>query len=263
MTYGRRWVTLILHRDGAVSSRSIRLPLWLARALGVGSIVVGMVILIGAVLYAPIVKLAASVPSLNREIDQLRAENAQVHDLAATLARVEMQYEQVRTMLGGDVVPPRARTYSAPVAQVVVARLPGDSARFEFGQSRPTHWPLSVPGIVTRGMTAAESGGEPHSGLDIAVPIGTPIRASGGGTVSSAGWDPEYGLFVRLEHPGDYESMYGHASRLIADVGDTVQAGQVIALSGTTGRSTAPHLHFEITHEGHSIDPRLVLQEGS
>jgi murein DD-endopeptidase MepM/ murein hydrolase activator NlpD len=57
--------------------------------------------------------------------------------------------------------------------------------------------------------------------------------------------------------------MYGHASRLIADVGDTVQAGQVIALSGTTGRSTAPHLHFEITHEGSSIDPRLVLQEGS
>lgn len=263
MTHGRRWVTLMLHRDGAISSRSVRLPLWLARTLGVGGLAVAILVLIGALLYAPIVRLAASVPALNREIDQLRAENAQVRELATTLARMETQYEQVRTMLGGDVVPPRARTYNAPVAQVVVASLPGDSGRFELGQSRPTHWPLGVPGIVTRGTTAGSSGGEPHSGLDIAVPVGTPVRASGGGTVASAGWDPEYGLFVRLEHPGFYETMYGHASRLIADVGDTVQAGQVIALSGTTGRSTAPHLHFEIMREGSSIDPRLVLQEGS
>jgi len=57
--------------------------------------------------------------------------------------------------------------------------------------------------------------------------------------------------------------MYGHASRILAEVGDTVQAGEVIALSGSTGRSTAPHLHFEVLHEGQPIDPRSLVQEGS
>jgi len=203
------------------------------------------------------------VPALNRELTQLQEENDQVHYLAATLEQMESQYEQVRTMLGGDVVPPRSRTYDAPFVQPIVARRPGEEDRYEAGRSQPRYWPLDVRGIVTRGTVGDSGGGEPHSGLDIAVPMGTPIRATGGGTVSSAGWDPEYGLFVLLEHADGYESMYGHASRILAEVGDTVHAGEVIALSGSTGRSTAPHLHFEVLHEGQPLDPRSLVQEGT
>jgi murein DD-endopeptidase MepM/ murein hydrolase activator NlpD len=73
----------------------------------------------------------------------------------------------------------------------------------------------------------------------------------------------EYGLFVMLEHLDGYRSMYGHASRILVQVGDTIFAGSVIALSGSTGRSTAPHLHFEIIYEGRSIDPLSLVQEGT
>jgi murein DD-endopeptidase MepM/ murein hydrolase activator NlpD len=223
-----------------------------------------VIIVLAAVLYAPIVRTAARVPALNREVDQLREENSQVRYLAATLEQMESRYEQLRTMLGGDVVPPRTRTYDAPFAEaIVVVRAPGEEDRYEAGRSPPRYWPLDVRGIVTRGTVNGSEGGERHTGLDIAVPVGTPIRATGGGTVLSAGWDPEYGLFVLLDHTDGYESMYGHASRILAEVGDTVQAGEVIALSGSTGRSTAPHLHFEVLHEGQPVDPRSLVQEGS
>jgi len=89
------------------------------------------------------------------------------------------------------------------------------------------------------------------------------VRASGGGTVAATGYDPDYGLFVLLRHPAGYETMYGHASRLIVVEGDDVQAGQVIALSGNSGRSTAPHLHFEIRRDKKSLDPLTFVKEGN
>src|SRR5207253_1929919 len=77
----------------------------------------------------------------------------------------------------------------------------------------------------------------------------------------AAGTDLAYGLFVLLRHSSGYETMYGHASRLLVREGDSVQAGQVIALSGNSGRSTAPHLHFEIRREGKSLDPLTVVKQ--
>jgi murein DD-endopeptidase MepM/ murein hydrolase activator NlpD len=77
--------------------------------------------------------------------------------------------------------------------------------------------------------------------------------------VSGVGDDPEYGLFVRIDHPEGYQTMYGHASRLLVSLGDSVHAGQVVGLSGTTGRSTAPHLHFEVRRDGQPIDPSALV----
>jgi len=93
--------------------------------------------------------------------------------------------------------------------------------------------------------------------------IFAPVRAAGGGTVAAAGTDHDYGLFVLLRHPEGYETMYGHASRLLVAEGDEVQAGQVIALTGSSGRSTAPHLHFEIRREGKSLNPLTMVREGN
>lgn len=260
----RRSVTIMLHRDGDLESHSIRLPLWLARTVVIGGSTLGVLIVIGAVLYAPIARTAARVPGLTGEVERLRAENEMVHELAERLEEAEARYDQVRTMMGGDVVSVRGRTQANdPVAHALLARAPSDSARYEEGSSIPRHWPLDEPGIITRGTVGSGSGSEAHSGLDIAVPLGTPIRAAGGGMIEQAGQDPEYGLFVLIGHPDSYQSMYGHASRLLVQAGDSVRAGQVIAMSGSTGRSTAPHLHFEVLREGRSIDPRSLVREES
>jgi len=195
-----------------------------------------------------------------------------VQQLASALNRAEANYQELRQMLGvkapaaptgkGGSVARTADLTTAMRAVPIRASLPGATKRYETGASIPSHWPLDVPGFVTRGQVRPGVVDESHPGIDIAVPVGTPIRASGGGTVTQAGYDPDYGLFVLLRHPSGYETMYGHTSRLLAAEGDDVQAGQVIGLSGNSGRSTAPHLHFEIRHDGKSVDPLDLVKEG-
>jgi murein DD-endopeptidase MepM/ murein hydrolase activator NlpD len=261
-----RYVTIVIHEDGALASRSYRLPRWLLRtAAGVG-LGLGGILSLGLALYLPIVAQAARVPGLVREVDRLGAENRKIADLVAALDSAERRYDRIRAMLGADVIPDPVRLASTlPVAPVVRARLAGAASPYETGFSMPTHWPLDEPGYVTRGQAGIDgsgnTGGEAHPGVDVAVPIGSPVRASGGGTVLQAGEDPEYGLFVLLEHPDSFQTKYGHLSRVAVSPGQVVAAGQVIGLSGSTGRSSAPHLHFEIRREGTPIDPRTMLKE--
>lgn len=263
MSRRRRAVTILLHRDGALASRSIRVPVWVLRLAGVmGAGAVGL-FLVGVVLYAPLVRMAARVPWLEGEISRLREENEKVYELARALGEVETRYAQVRSMLGADLVPdvPRPGAGALPVARPVPAAAPGEPQRYQQGLSPPRHWPLQEPGFITRGRAVGGSDAAGHAGLDIAVPTGTPIRAAGGAVVEGSGNDTELGLFVLLRHPGGFESIYGHASRLLVQTGDTVVAGQVIALSGSTGRSTAPHLHFEVRQHGRSVDPLTLIGE--
>jgi murein DD-endopeptidase MepM/ murein hydrolase activator NlpD len=92
--------------------------------------------------------------------------------------------------------------------------------------------------------------------------MGSLVRAAGGATVHQVGDDPEYGFFVLLDHSGEYQTMYGHLSRIIVVADQFVPKGEVIGLSGNSGRSTGPHLHFEIRQRGVSLDPRTMVKEG-
>jgi len=98
-----------------------------------------------------------------------------------------------------------------------------------------------------------------HEGLDFAAPRGTPIRAASGGVVTEAGRVSGYGKIVEINHGNGLVTRYAHASRLDVKVGDIVEKGQVIANVGTTGRSTGPHLHFEVRMAGHPLNPTLFL----
>ncbi len=99
-----------------------------------------------------------------------------------------------------------------------------------------------------------------HGGMDLAVPTGTPIRAALPGTVTVSTYNRGgYGYYVMIDHGGGLSTLYGHNSQLLARVGQTVEAGDVIALSGSTGRSTGPHLHFEVRINGERTNPRSYL----
>ncbi len=99
-----------------------------------------------------------------------------------------------------------------------------------------------------------------HTGVDLAAKTGTPIYASGDGTVEFAGWQSGYGNKVELQHVNGYETAYGHMSRLAEGIkpGVKVRQGQVIGYVGSTGYSTGPHLHFEIRINGNLVDPLSV-----
>lgn len=99
-----------------------------------------------------------------------------------------------------------------------------------------------------------------HEGLDFTAEAGEPIYAAAGGIVASSEQTPDYGKIVKIDHGSGLETRYAHASRLFVKAGERVQKGQKIAEVGSTGRSTGPHLHYEIRLAGNPLDPRKYLK---
>jgi murein DD-endopeptidase MepM/ murein hydrolase activator NlpD len=95
--------------------------------------------------------------------------------------------------------------------------------------------------------------------MDIAAPIGTPIRAADSGTVRIAGWVGGYGNYTCIAHSASLSSCYGHQSRIGVSVGQSVTKGQIIGAVGSTGHSTGPHLHFEARVNGGVVNPMNYL----
>ena len=123
-------------------------------------------------------------------------------------------------------------------------------------QTPPTYIKPITGGTLT--STFKWRWGRMHKGIDWAVPKGTAVRASCGGTVVSAGWSGGYGNCIR--HPDGKQTRYGHLSKILVSAGQKVDQGQKIALSGNTGRSTGPHVHFEILVNGTQVNPLKYLQ---
>jgi len=98
-----------------------------------------------------------------------------------------------------------------------------------------------------------------HGGIDMACKVKTPVRSSRKGRVVFTGFSGGYGNLVVVEHERGYRTYYGHLSRIMTSTGQKVDAGQMIALSGNTGRTTGPHLHFEIRRHNRQINPALFL----
>ena len=112
--------------------------------------------------------------------------------------------------------------------------------------------------IPVSGRLTSEFGerwGRLHSGIDIAVVEGTEICAADSGTVIFSGESASYGLLIKIDHGNGYITYYAHCSKLIANFGDVVKKGDVVALSGNTGNSTGPHCHFEIRYNNEPLDP--------
>ncbi|BDE06429.1 hypothetical protein WPS_17050 [Vulcanimicrobium alpinum] len=98
-----------------------------------------------------------------------------------------------------------------------------------------------------------------HKGLDLEADYGTPVHASAAGVVVAAGWDGGYGIKVDIDHGNGYHTWYAHLSRADVAPGQRVLKGQTIALSGSTGESTGPHLHYQVMYAGEAIDPAPFL----
>jgi len=188
--------------------------------------------------------------SLQAEVNRLQLDLDQVAALVVRLEAIEAQYGRIQELFGATA--PAMDDLWLPFGDGGQASNV-DQTDEDLG---PTLWPLTERGFITRTLL---EGGEEHPGLDIAVPEGSYIRASGSGRVAETGTDPVYGRFLRIEHSEEVETLYAHASMILVRVGDEVRAGEVIGTTGSTGRSTAPHLHFEIRINGDSVDPLTIV----
>jgi murein DD-endopeptidase MepM/ murein hydrolase activator NlpD len=117
-------------------------------------------------------------------------------------------------------------------------------------------WPVKGP--ITSGF--GNRGNEFHTGIDIGVPSGTHVKAALGGVVAFAGWDGGYGNLVILDNSNGVKTYYAHNSQLLVKVGQAISQGEVISISGSTGRSTGPHVHFEIRINNKIVSPFQYLR---
>ena len=98
-----------------------------------------------------------------------------------------------------------------------------------------------------------------HKGLDLAAPSGTPVYAPADGLIARADWFSSYGNYIQIEHGGELQTRYGHLSGFTVHAGDRVKKGDLIGYVGSTGRSTGPHLHYEVRVAGDAVDPTPYL----
>ncbi len=220
----------------------------------------------------------ATIDAFNRRVAELRTEMAGWRELHARIwepfGPELTPGKRARGIGGGSIVADRPATQLNPrdelerLADSVAEQ--GENLRAldrlmaRAGKALaalPSRWPV-------RGSVNSEFGNrlspwtkvtEFHGGLDISAEMGTQVRAPAAGTVVFAGVQPEYGTTVILEHANDIRSIYGHLSKAAVKPGDHVERGGVIGLTGNTGRSSGPHLHYEILVKGHSVNPRAYL----
>ena len=142
-------------------------------------------------------------------------------------------------------------------AKVAAKKEPAAASRTELLPSTGQESVLPVQGTVTSNVgwrhDPIDGTIRHHNGVDISVPSGTPVKAIAAGRIVESGFHGGYGNLVKVAHDDGTLSMYGHNSRLEVTAGEWVQAGQTLALSGSTGRSTGPHLHFELWKNGSNV----------
>lgn len=243
-------------RDSRTFHLSYRRLRWLA--LTAATLAVLAALMAGSWWY--LAARAFRVAELEEQVAVMENDRDRVAALVQRLETIEGQYDNIRRMFGATAIDRPSDVWLPPGTSSRGAGSVGDEVR-RAGTSRPTTWPLTERGFVTQELHDGFEGG--HPGLDIAVPSDSYIRAAGGGVVTDVGEDAVYGRYVVIEHGDGYTSLYGHASMTFVQRGQEVREREVVALSGSTGRSTGPHLHFEVLRDGEPVDPLTMVDQPS
>lgn len=197
-------------------------------------------------------------PSANLKVRQ---------DLMAEIESAKAIPQGPETIVAGVQLKSRTKKYGAAR---VVQDAGGTPARRSTrvasaaGARSSSTFALPMSGQMTSGYGYRRhpmGGGEKfHHGIDIANKEGSDVGAAAAGTVSRVGYNGSYGRYIIVTHGGGYETLYAHLSRQLVRSGQEVDQGQIIGREGDTGRSTGPHLHFEIHKNGHSVDPESYVR---
>ena len=170
-----------------------------------------------------------------------------------------------RSDVGGPLIPLDSSTmFESKVRDLDEAldtldQLKSEARRLPLANPAPGHVVTSSFGVRADPIigTAAL-----HSGIDFRAPVGMPARVTAAGVVVKAGWHGGYGRMVEVDHGQGYATRYGHLNEIDVKVGDKVGAGDVIGQTGSSGRSTGPHLHYEVRHNGEAVNPVRFLRAG-
>ncbi|MBN2030122.1 peptidoglycan DD-metalloendopeptidase family protein [bacterium] len=240
----------------------------------------------GGIGYYRIYRLGKWTSVLEEENRDLNVRNQKIEEIAEQFELIRLRDEQIRrafgTQLGLEASPDldliimndQVNAYSSTLramneetASVETSRQPVQNGLYFLTEGSgeyfdPEYLPTRLPVngyVTTRFQEGGWFVGRSHLGIDIAAQKGTSIRAAGSGIILFADWTPDFGNLVVIAHGNGLFSYYAHAMRLLVAQGMRVKRGDVIALVGSSGISSAPHLHFEIWKNGKALDPEEFI----
>lgn len=219
------------------------------------------------IFYGKLLHKAWLADVLQEENERLRDYNSKVVEIEKSFKKNRELTAKIASMAGIDLemvdnllIANPDSLFADSGGRGVLTGIPGDRVPFSVKELENLRVPRGRPlyGWITRGFISGENK-EKHEGVDIAVKEGTPVVATATGEVVFVGWDKDYGNLVIIDHGNGFRTVYGHNNKVVASKGEKVFKGDVIALSGNTGHSTAPHLHYGILKDGEPVDPSPYL----
>jgi murein DD-endopeptidase MepM/ murein hydrolase activator NlpD len=251
----KKYVTiLIVPHEDTNNPRRLRLAVWLFRTLTVFIILMFIAPVAYIAIYYEVLTRAADAGRLAEENESLRRYQYKVQILEQSLLETRQLMAQITAMAGLDSILLAEQIVDGDSSLIMseTRMSPGSISR-TLPPSSPIPDGLPATGWISRGFS--DIPGKKHHGVDLAMPEGTQVYATAFGTVMFAGLNAEYGYMIVMNNNDSIETVFGHNSQNLVQVGDTIFAGQKIALSGNTGQSSAPHLHYEIRINGNPVNP--------
>ena len=279
----KRFFSLIFVPDQDRDPKSISLSYGKGKLLLTLLALLGLHFILGGVSYFKLASLISAKRTLTRENKELQAKNKRIDQIAREFNTIRKTDEKIRKAFGvtlgiGEKPDPKMenlKSSGAPGqvpaeagAPETVGTKPSGAtplyfiSRKEQEFYKPENLPtlLPVSGVVTAHYNdAGVFQGRNHWGIDIAAQKGEVIQAAGSGVVLLADWTPDFGNMVILSHGMGFFSYYGHTMKALVEQGTRVKKGDPIALVGSSGISSAPHLHFEIWRDGKPVNPEEIL----
>ncbi len=210
-------------------------------------LIVGLVaslVIVAVASYSRVYYRAVQADILQRRNAEIESEFAKLKEIEEKLELAEASGEKIKIMLGIEKTPP-------PVQPTVSESLATYAKHTELLPEKEGNIPALLPttGEISRSYVPG------HEALDIAAPRFSAVIATASGKVSATGWDSLYGNYVIIQHDDNYSTFYGHLNLVDVTDDDYVAGGEIIGTVGSSGRSTSPHLHYEVRFRGKAVDP--------
>ncbi len=268
---------LIIPDEGG-PPRRLHIPTFWLKTAGWLLVIIFIIIVLAIINYSKVVHKAFDWNRLAAENEKLKAENRRIVSVAREVEQSRQILARIVKSLGGhlDLGPIadniESKSETTPITSEQIKQIAGLSktASEVLGtdafspQSQDAAKPDFMPinGFITQNFIDDPIYPErSHHGIDIAGKLGVPIASAGNGKVIFAGWTEYFGNTIIIAHPGGWITLYGHNQTNLITTGAAVKRGETIALLGSTGKSSAPHLHFEIYKDGEPVDPTRILKE--
>jgi murein DD-endopeptidase MepM/ murein hydrolase activator NlpD len=243
----KKGYSIVITPDDSTSSRHYFLTRKSIVLISGLVIVIVIIAVVAALNYTNVSVKAMEVDMLRRRNAQLEQEFAKIEEIREDLRIAEADNRKIKVMLGIEKTP--------EIVEPEITEISPNYTEIEVLKEIQENIPSLLP---TMGQVSREFG-PGHYGIDIAAPQFSPVVGAASGIVNGTGWDSLYGNYIVVEHNKNYSTFYGHLNSIEVLDGSRVNGGQIIGTVGSTGRSTSPHLHYEVRFRNEPVDPMGYL----